>query len=83
MILGLKEGKLWDSGKEQEGKTCHNLHALRMNDDLWDRVRGLDSETWKECELVELVVFLKCLDIPDLLRAMSMKASVINGKISN
>ena len=21
-----------------------------MNDDLWDRVRGLGSETWKGCE---------------------------------
>ena len=27
-----------------------------MNDDLWDRVRGLGSETWKECEQVEVLV---------------------------
>ena len=25
----------------------HKLHVLGMNDDLWDRVRGLGSETWK------------------------------------
>ena len=24
-----------------------------MNDDLWDRVRGLGSETWQGCERVE------------------------------
>ena len=24
-----------------------------MNDDLWDRVCGLGSETWKGCEFVE------------------------------
>ena len=29
-----------------------------MNDDLWDRVRGLGSETWKGCEWVELLVVL-------------------------
>ena len=28
-----------------------------MNDDLWDRVGGLGSETWKGCERVELLVF--------------------------
>ena len=28
----------------------HKLHVLGMNDDLWDRVRGLDRETWKGCE---------------------------------
>ena len=46
----LKDGKLYDSGKQEEGKTFHNLHVLGMNDDLWDRVRGLGSETWKGCE---------------------------------
>ena len=25
----------------------YKLHVLGMNDDLWDRVRGLGSETWK------------------------------------
>ena len=25
----------------------HELHVLEMNDDLWDKVRGLGSETWK------------------------------------
>ena len=28
----------------------HELRVLGMNDDLWDRVRGLVSETWKGCE---------------------------------
>ena len=27
-----------------------------MNDDLWGRVRGLESKTWKGCECVELLV---------------------------
>ena len=38
LILDLKDGKLYDSGK-QGGKTFHKLHVLGMNDDLWDRVR--------------------------------------------
>ena len=25
----------------------HKLHSLKVNDDLWNRVRGLGSETWK------------------------------------
>ena len=28
----------------------HKLHVLGMNDDLWDRVREVGSETWKRCE---------------------------------
>ena len=47
LILGLKEGKLCDSEKEEEGKTLPKLQFVGMNDDLWDRVRGLGSETWK------------------------------------
>ena len=50
LILDLKDGKLYDSGKEEEVKTFHKLHVLGMNNDLQDRVRGLDSETWKGCE---------------------------------
>ena len=42
--------KLLDSGKQEEGKTFHKLHALGMNDDLWGRVRGIGSETWKGSE---------------------------------
>ena len=49
LILDLKDGKLSDSGKEEEGKMFHNMHVLGMNDDLWDRVRELGSETWKGC----------------------------------
>ena len=36
----------------------HKLHVLGMNDDLWDRVRRLGSETWKGSECVELLVVL-------------------------
>ena len=36
--------------KQEEGKTFHKLHVQGMNDDLWDRVCGLSSETWKGCE---------------------------------
>ena len=32
---------------EEEGKTFHRLHVLGMNNDLWGRVPGLGSETWK------------------------------------
>ena len=35
---------------EEEGNMLLKLHFLGMNDDLWDRVRGLGSETWKGCE---------------------------------
>ena len=28
----------------------HKLHVLGMNDDLWDKVHGLGSETWKGYE---------------------------------
>ena len=41
LILDLKDGKLYDLGKQEEGKTFHKLHVLGMNDDLWDRARGL------------------------------------------
>ena len=34
----------------QEDKTFHKLHVLRMNDNLWDKVRGSGSEAWKGCE---------------------------------
>ena len=30
--------------------TLHKLHVLRTNDDLWERVREVGSETWKGCE---------------------------------
>ena len=35
------------SCRTQESKKKANLG---MNDDLWDEVRGLGSETWKGCE---------------------------------
>ena len=43
----MKDGKLSDSGKQREGKTFHKLHVLGINDNLWDRVGGVGSETWK------------------------------------
>ena len=38
--------------KIQEGKkkARHKLHVLGMNDDLWDRVHEVGSETWRGCE---------------------------------
>ena len=50
LIFDLKDGKLQDSGKQEEGKTLHKLHVLGMNDDLLEGVLGLGSETWKGCK---------------------------------
>ena len=33
-ILDLKDGKLQDSGKQEEGKAFHKLHVVGVNDDL-------------------------------------------------
>ena len=44
-MLDVKTDKLYDSEKEEEGKTFHVLQVLVMNEDLWDRVHGLGSET--------------------------------------
>ena len=38
------------SREQEEGKTSNKLHVLGMNDDFWDRIRRLGSETWKGCE---------------------------------
>ena len=54
-MLDLRTGTLYDSGKEDEGKMFHVLQVLGMLD-LWDRVQGLGSETWKGCAWVELLV---------------------------
>ena len=34
----------------KKARRCINYMFLGMNDDLWDRARGLGSETWKGCE---------------------------------
>ena len=49
--LRFERWQVGNSGKQEESKTFHRLHVLGMNDDLWDRVRGLASETWKVFEL--------------------------------
>ena len=33
LILYLKDGKLQDSGKQEEGEMFHKLHVLGMNND--------------------------------------------------
>ena len=65
----------------------NKLHALGMNDDLRDRVRGLGSETWKGRERVELLVVLTRLRgsgiiSPDLPIAISVKVSAKDGKLA-
>ena len=45
--------KLWESG-EEGGKVCNMLHVLGRIGDLYDRIRGLGSEIWSGCELVEM-----------------------------
>ena len=36
--------------KQEEGRTFQKWYVLGMNDDLWDKVHGIGSETWKGCE---------------------------------
>ena len=33
-----------------DGKVFQSLQVLRMKEDLWERVCGLDSMTWKGCD---------------------------------
>ena len=44
-MLDWKTDTLYDSCKEDEGRKFHVLQFLGMNEDLWDKVRGLGSET--------------------------------------
>ena len=44
-------------GKEEEGRKFHKLHVLRMNDDFWDRGRGLGNENWKGRDLNAILKF--------------------------
>ena len=51
LILDLKDGKLQDQeSKKKAGKKFLKLNVLGMNDALWDKVRGLSSETWNGCD---------------------------------
>ena len=59
-MLELKQDKLQDSGKEVEGKMFQSWQVLGMKEDLWERVRGLDSMTWKGCDCAELLVGRTC-----------------------
>ena len=56
-MLGRGHGGLYKA-PTKEGKKFHELYVLGVNDDLWDRVCRLGSETWKGCECVELLVVL-------------------------
>ena len=56
LILDLKHGELKNSGEEEA--LFHKLHALRINDDLWDRIRGSGNETGQMHERVKLLLFL-------------------------
>ena len=66
LILDFKEGKLQDSGKQEEGNMFHELHFLGMIDDLCDRVCGVGSATWKvltiDCSLKSIVCGMKLAD---------------------
>ena len=44
-MFNFKDGKLYESGKQEEGKTFHKLQIPGKKLDLWDKVRGLGSET--------------------------------------
>ena len=46
-MLDLKIDKLYDPGNEDEGTTFHSSQVLGVNEDLWDKVRGIGSETCK------------------------------------
>ena len=80
MILDLKEGKFWNPLKEEEGKMCHELLVLEINCDLWGKFDGLGSEILKGWFGTPQ---RNWDNIPDLLIAMPVKASVNDGKISH
>ena len=44
--------------RESKKKARRSIIVLEMNDELWDRVHGLSSETLKKCERVKLLVVL-------------------------
>ena len=87
LILDLKGGKLYDSGRKEEGKTFHKLHVLGMNDDSWDKVYGLCVERARVIRASGVLVRHREVspqnNNPLLLRTMSVKTSVQDGKISN
>ena len=55
LMLDLND-KLYDLGKAVDGNVLHSWEVLGMNDDLWDRVRGLGSVAWEGREWVALLV---------------------------
>ena len=48
--LGFERWQFVRFRKARGRQDVHKLHVLGMNDNLWDRVRGLGSGTWKGCE---------------------------------
>ena len=36
--------------RNKKARCSNELHVIGRKYDLWDRVRGLGSETWKGCE---------------------------------
>jgi len=50
-----------------DGNEFHSWEVLGMKEDLWDRVCGLGSVTWKGCEWEGLLVlsYLVCEDYDD------------------
>ena len=44
-----------------QGKVFQSWQVIGMIENVWERVRGLDSMTWKGCDWEELLVGLTCL----------------------
>ena len=36
--------------KMKARRSVNCMHVFGMHDDLWDKVRGVGSETWRRCE---------------------------------
>ena len=60
----------------------NELHVLGMNDDLWDKVRGLGSETWKGLHVQwSFQTFLKFLAVKGMIEGSQeyMEQSIFLG----
>ena len=54
--FSIEQSTLTGSEKAEAEEKFHSLQVLGMNDDLWDRDRGLGCELWKWCERIKLLV---------------------------